>query len=155
MKEYELIYKGPMFEDQSIIPYKYCDAYFGLEIDAESDLFYENRFENHILPYRLYDSSEKELAEIKNFFTVNRNTFYFLFHERDSFIGSVLWLKNYIQSIIVIKEFQRKGYGEKLAKFAVNNILKNGFNEIRLNVLFGNENALKLYQKMGFWINEK
>jgi ribosomal protein S18 acetylase RimI-like enzyme len=152
MNEYEIIYKGTIFEDSNIKPYKYCDDYFDLEIREESNLFFENRLANNILPNRLNESSERELQEIKKFFNENRDTFYFLFDENDAFIGSVLWLKNYIQSLLVVRKYQRKGFGEKLTKFAINNIMQNGYDEIKLNVLLGNEPALMLYKKIGFEI---
>ncbi len=154
MNELKLVYKGPIYEDPEINPVKYCDDYFKMELDLESDLFYELRGKNNITPHRINESSESELSEIKSFFNKNKDTFYFLFDIGNYLIGSILFLNNYIQSLSIDRKFQRKGYGSKLTKYAVNEILSKGSMEVTLKILEGNEPAMKLYAKLGFNVVE-
>jgi len=152
MDEYNLAYRGHKFENLKLKPVAYSDEYFKFEIDMESDLFYELRRSNNIIPNRLCDSSKDELEEIKRFFNQVKDSFLFLFADDGSMIGSILFVRNYIQSLCVNKKHQRKGYGSSLVKIATNKILDNGFSEITLNVLKGNIEALELYNKLGFII---
>lgn len=151
MKEYNIVYRGPQFENIDINPVTYCDEYFQTELDLESDLFYELRKKNDIKPYRINESKPEELLEIKAFFNQNKDTFYFLFNKLE-LIGSILYLKNYIQSLAINRKFQNKGYGSILTKFVVNKILSSGYDSVTLKVMDGNLPALELYKKLGFEI---
>ena len=152
MDEYNLVYRGQKFDNPYLKPIAYCDEYFKIEIDMESDLFYELRKHNNIIPNRLCDSSKDELEEIKIFFNQVKDSFLFLFADDGSIIGSILFMRNYIQSLCISKNHQRKGYGSSLVKIATNKILESGYSEITLNVLKGNTEALELYRKLGFII---
>ena len=66
------------------------------------------------------------------------------------FIGSVLFLNNYIQALSIDRKYQRKDYGTKLSKYAINKILSKGYKEVTLKVLDGNIPAINLYKKLGF-----
>lgn len=151
MTDYNLIYRGEKFLNVEINPTKYCDDYFQAELDHESDLFYELRKKNGIKPYRINNSSGEELTRIKDFFNKNKNTFFFLFNEQE-LIGSILYLDNYIQSLIINREFKKMGYGSKLTKFAINKILTSGHSEVTLKVMEGNKPALKFFKKLKFEI---
>ncbi|MBN1686645.1 MAG: GNAT family N-acetyltransferase [Spirochaetales bacterium] len=120
-----------------------------MELDLESELLFELRKRNGIKPYRINESSEEELAQIRTFFYDNRHTFYFLF-DRRALIGSVLYLRNYVRSLVVSQAYQRKGYGTKLASFAVNRIFDSGYDCVELHTLAGNIAAEQLYKKLGF-----
>jgi len=147
--EKRFIYRGKKLPDPCINPVIYKPEFFQIELDLESELFYELRKGNGILPYKINESSDKELSEIYTFFDKNRNTFYFLF-DHDALIGSILFLRNYIQSLSIALSYQRKGYGTKLSVFAINKILDNGYDSVELNTLPGNIEAEQLYRKIGF-----
>ena len=66
-------------------------------------------------------------------------------------IGSVLIINNYIKEICIAKKYQKKGYGTKLTKFAVNKIYEKGYKTVELDVLPGNSIAEKLYKKLNFY----
>ena len=149
MNESKFVYKGPSFEDPGVNPVKYCDDYFQMELDLESDLFFELRRDNNIKPHRINESSEEELKEIKSFFNKNKETFFFLF-KNNNFIGCILFLNNYIQALSIDRKYQRKDYGTKLTKYAINKILLKGHKEVTLKVLGGNIPAMNLYKKLGF-----
>lgn len=149
MKEIRYIYDKAMFKDVSIKPAAYEESFFNLEIELESEVFYKMRKENEILPYALRDSSPSELEEIREFFSKNAKSFFFLF-EGNALIGSVLLLSNYIQCLAVSTEYQRKGYGAQLVKYAVNYALSNGAQTVELTLVEGNTRAQNLYRKIGF-----
>lgn len=150
MKDKRYIYKGSKFPNIDITPIKYKSDFFQLELDLESDVFYEIKKLNGINPIKISESSKKELNEIKKFFKKNKKTFYFLFHDNGELIGSILHLKNYIQSLSISKKYQKQGYGEKLSKYCINKILDKGYSCVELNVLNGNIKAENLYKKLGF-----
>jgi hypothetical protein len=110
MKENRCRYSGNAFSEVEIKPIIYCEKYFYQELEMESTLFFELRKANNINPYRIIDSTDKELREIKSFFTKNKDSF-FLLLKGNELIGSVLVLDNYIQSLCINKQYQRKGFG--------------------------------------------
>jgi ribosomal protein S18 acetylase RimI-like enzyme len=145
--------KNGLFNIQNINIETYKEEYFKLELDLESDIFYELRVSNGWLPYRINESSEKELKEIKDFFNQYKDSFYFLFEYND-LIGSTMHRKNYIQCLSIARKYQRKGYGTLLTKYAINKILGKGYNCVELNVFSDNIKAINLYKKLGFSIIE-
>ena len=147
--EKRFVYRGNKLPDPCINPVIYKPEFFQMELDLESELLYELRKKNGILPYKINESNDKALTEIRSFFYKNRNTFYFLF-DNNVHIGSILFLRNYIQSLIIASSYQRKGYGTKLTVFAINRILDSGYDFVELNTLPGNIGAERLYKKIGF-----
>ena len=143
------IYKGGKFPDPGINPEKYKPEFFQAAMDLESEVFYELRKQNNILPYRINESSETELANIKTFFNMNKDTFCFLF-DNDILIGNILYLNNYIQSLSIAVKRQKQGYGTRLSTFAINKILDSGYDSVVLNTMPGNIKAENLYRKIGF-----
>ena len=150
MAEKKLIFTGGRFPDPGIDPVCYNPDFFRLELELESDVLGALRKKNKIKPARISECSPKELADIRNFFQNNRETFYFLFHPRGDLIGSALHIRNYIQSLCISRKYQKAGYGEKLTKYCINKILDNGYSSVELHVLHGNSKAESLYRKLGF-----
>ena len=149
MSDTRYIYEGNTFHNINVTPINYVPEFFALEIDLESDVFYEMRKNNNITPHRLNQSSLKELNDIKEFFDKNKSTFFFLFNGNE-LIGSILILRNYIQALSIAKKYQQQSYGTKLTKYAINFILNRGYRCVELNVLDGNIPAHRLYVKLGF-----
>jgi hypothetical protein len=91
MDEKKMVYvsSNGMFSLPSLSVETYRNEYFQLELDLESDLFYDLRKENGWQPFRINESPEAELQEIQAFFSAHRETFYFLFNSAD-LIGSIL-----------------------------------------------------------------
>ena len=150
MTNKRFIYKGDKFPDKGINPVCYNSDFFQIELDLESDVFSEIRRENGIKPIKINQSSLKDLNEIKDFFITNKDSFYFLFHQNGELIGSILHVKNYIQSLSISRKYQRMGYGERLSKYCINRVLDKGYVCVELNVLQGNIKAESLYKKLGF-----
>jgi ribosomal protein S18 acetylase RimI-like enzyme len=149
--EFKMIYKGPKFDIPQINVKPYFDGFFQLELDLESDVFYEIRKTNNIVPFRINESSKSALKEIKAFFNKNKDTFYFYFIDKE-LVGSILNIGNFIQCLSVAEKYQHKGYGTLLTKYTINKILENGFKQVELKVLSNNQNATNMYAKLGFGI---
>lgn len=74
----------------------------------------------------------------------------FIYEENGILIGSVAVYGNEIDDLFVAKEFQKKGYGEELLRFALYKMQKAGVTPIVIHVADWNRGAVKLYQKNGF-----
>jgi len=56
----------------------------------------------------------------------------------------------YMDTIVVHKDFRRKGIGKELTKFVLDFLKKKGIKYVRANVYNKNETALKVWKKAGF-----
>lgn len=146
----KFIYTKGGFPDPDMDPVNYHRDFFQMELDLESDVFHEIRKMNGIEPTDINESSVDDLIEIMEFFEQNKDTFFFLFHKNNDLIGSILFLKNYIQSLSISEKYQHQGYGEKLLKYCINKILDEGYLYVELDVLQGNVKAENLFRKLGF-----
>lgn len=55
-----------------------------------------------------------------------------------------------INDLYVLPDFRGKGIGSKLLEECLRKAKAEGFKAVRLSVLRGDENAIKLYEKLGF-----
>ncbi|MCQ2770559.1 MAG: GNAT family N-acetyltransferase [Clostridia bacterium] len=55
-----------------------------------------------------------------------------------------------IHTLCVAQKLSRRGIGRKLVDYAIDYAKENGVKSIRLDVLYGNMPALKLYESVGF-----
>jgi ribosomal protein S18 acetylase RimI-like enzyme len=133
--------------EMSIVTYD--DRYFNLELSLESELFYTFRKKHNWKPYRLEDASEAELRNIKAYFNKNKDSFYFYFKD-GILVGSILFTNDFIQSLCVSGDYQRKGYGSLLTQYGINRALKKGYKIINLLVFDDNLPAINMYKKIGF-----
>ena len=74
----------------------------------------------------------------------------FLLIENNGIIGSVACYGNEIDDLIVNQRYQRKGYGKQLLLWGMNRIRLSNDKPITLHVAKWNENAVSLYEKVGF-----
>ncbi|WP_420541685.1 GNAT family N-acetyltransferase [Guptibacillus spartinae] len=51
---------------------------------------------------------------------------------------------------MVAPSYQGKGYGRKALQFGINKMLDDGYKDIRICFVEGNDNAEKLYTSLGF-----
>ena len=58
----------------------------------------------------------------------------------------------YLDYFAIFRKYQNKGYGKQLLLWGMHHIRKNNNDPIFLHVADWNQNALKLYQKVGFEI---
>ncbi|MDH5807157.1 MAG: ribosomal protein S18-alanine N-acetyltransferase [Candidatus Methanomethylicaceae archaeon] len=61
----------------------------------------------------------------------------------------------HIISIAIDKDYRGKGFGKKLLKETIDNLIKMGVKKIRIEVRESNEIAINLYKKFGFIEKEK
>jgi len=66
------------------------------------------------------------------------------FHKKRKFIV--------LDNIVIDENYRNNGYGEQLLAYIMVIAKKGNYNDILLNVYKFNENAIKLYEKMGFTI---
>ena len=150
MNDKRFIYEGQPFATEPLATVTWRPEFFQAELDLESDVFHDIRKANGIEPAAINRSSANDLAEIREFIENNGRSFHFLFADDGRLIGSILAVRNYIQCLSVAREFQRQGYGARLAMDCCNRILAKGYRAVELNVLPGNLPAEQLYRKLGF-----
>ncbi len=150
MPDSHFIYSGGPFPDPGIKPLPYQAEFFKAELALESALFEDLRRAKGIEPARLDQSSPEELEGIRAFFNEHAQSFFFLFDEDGRLIGSILYLGRYIQCLAVDRAYQGRGWGRKLAAYAVNRILAQGPGAIELDVMEGNDNALAFWRALSF-----
>ncbi|MBR5428077.1 MAG: GNAT family N-acetyltransferase [Clostridia bacterium] len=68
--------------------------------------------------------------------------------------GTVPGRRAYLSRMVTRKEYRRKGYGEKIARFILDLAKEKGYEEIALGVNCDNAPALRLYEKLGFSVYE-
>ena len=75
-------------------------------------------------------------------------------YEDDLFIGflvySIIYERAEIIDIIVAPTYRRKGYADKLLRYTIEEVKKNGCDNITLEVNENNLFAINLYKKYGF-----
>jgi len=143
---YEMEYKGgAVASTLPLVPFeeKYYEQYKKLM----DDCFYEMRKALDIRPYEKHSYSLDEPTELKE------NTFLLL--DDDEIICAVTCSETDIKNVAVSLKHQRKGYGRKLTEFAINYMQNRGDATIKLTVTKWNENAIALYESLGFVITKE
>ncbi len=101
----------------------------------------------------------KSFDALKNTLKLLKEENLFVAKDKGKAIGYISLKKNKnvgeISFFAVIKKFQNKGFGTKLAKFALNYALKIKCKKIVLSVKNTNLKAIALYNKWGFIIKRK
>lgn len=78
----------------------------------------------------------------------------FIFEVDGELVGSVAIYGHEIDDLIVAEKFQRKGYGQRLLRFAVARMQQDSVTPITLHVADWNQTAMRLYLKNGFSVIE-
>ena len=140
---YKMEYASHIIEGCNINCVKFEEKYFVEYMRIYNECFYDMRKALDRKPYNFL-SEYKQIAK-------HINDIYLLI-ENNQIIGSVACYGNEVDDLIVNKKYQNKGYGKKLLLWAMNLIRKSNNDPITLHVAKWNENALKLYQNVGFVI---
>lgn len=69
------------------------------------------------------------------------------------FLTSNIFPVGYIDALFVEEDYRRKGISKKLIAFFEKWAISKGAKELELNVLYNNLDALKVYEKLNFKIN--
>lgn len=110
-----------------------------------------------------YNELNKENGWIVNYYQDNSEQFHKKFEDKKSanelqlfwsqekLIGAFILSDNYINDLVVLPEYQNKGYGSYILKCCLN-LMKtdHNFSKARLRVATSNLKAYRLYQKIGF-----
>ena len=140
---YEMEYTDTIIEECKISCIKFEEKYFNDCMRIYNECFYDMRKALDRKPYNFLSDYKQIANHINNIY---------LLIENNQIIGSVACYGNEVDDLIVNKKYQNKGYGKKLLLWAMHVIRKNNNNPITLHVAKWNENALKLYQNVGFVI---
>ena len=140
---YKMEYASHIIAGCNINCVKFEEKYFVEYMRIYNECFYDMRKALDRKPYNFL-SEYKQIAN-------HINDIYLLI-ENNQIIGSVACYGNEVDDLIVNKKYQNKGYGKKLLLWAMNLIRKSNNDPITLHVAKWNENALKLYQNVGFVI---
>ena len=140
---YEMEYTDTIIEECNINCIKFEEKYFNDYMRIYNECFYNMRKALDRKPYNFLSDYKQIANHINNIY---------LLIENNQIIGSVACYGNEVDDLIVNKKYQNKGYGKKLLLWAMHVIRKNNYNPITLHVAKWNENALKLYQNVGFAI---
>lgn len=92
--------------------------------------------------------------------SLNHGAYFLVGLESEEVVGWVLidksidWFMGeeigWISDVYVKEAFRRKGYGKELIQHSFLHFKDLGYSDVRLNVFSFNENAIKLYEKLGF-----
>ena len=107
--------------------------------------FYEMRKSLDIEPYNFLSDYKQIGEKCKDIF---------LLVNGKEIIGSVACYGSEIDDLIVNRKFQHKGYGKQLLLWGMNYIRQSSNEPISLHVAKWNENAVMLYEKVGFVITD-
>ncbi len=121
----ELYYNGTSFPEVELEFSKYEDRYFNQYVKMVQECFYEVHKENDIKPYL---ASEEIVRKYK----LNNKDKVYLVLEEEKIMVSVTIGEGTIDNLMVSKAAQGKGYGKKALQFAMNKLLSQGYDEIRI-----------------------
>ncbi len=111
-------------------------------------------------PVTGFSPLDVEQTKTRLFLTSKRTLDFFLAYIRKKLIGVCLIKPSTnkemctLQTLAVHPEYQHNGIGQWLAETGIRHCKKQNFKEISLVVVFDNEKALKLYQKLGFRVDD-
>lgn len=138
---YEMEYANINLLESSIECIPFNEVYFQEYMQIYNDCFYEMRKSLDIKPYNFLS----EFGQIEN-----KIDDIFLLMEHGEIVGSIACYDNEIDDLIVNPKYQHRGYGKQLLLWGMNKIRKNNNKPITLHVAQWNENAVTLYEKVGF-----
>lgn len=142
---HDMHYHGGRQPDSKLDAIPYDDQYFLQYAKGVDDCFAPMREANDIRPYHCFEPSEGNRED-----TLKRKDNIYLFLDNDKMIASVIVENGFLDDIFVIPEYQGRGYGKEITKFAINKALDNGADLIHLGVVEWNTKACNIYESLGF-----
>ncbi|WP_410984690.1 GNAT family N-acetyltransferase [Bacillus cereus] len=139
----ELVYKGGAFPKSDIEFIKYEDRFFDQFVKMIQECYYELHEKNDIKPYLAPEDGVKT-------YKLNNEHNVYLMLEDEQIVASVTTGEGILDNLMVAPSHQGKGYGRKALQFGMNEMLEEGYEEIRICFLEGNESAERLYTSSGF-----
>ena len=139
----ESVYKGGTFPKADIELIKYEDRFFDQFVKMVQECYYELHEKNDIKPYLAPEDG------VKKYKLNNKNNVYLVL-ENEQIVASVTTGEGILDNLMVVPSYQGNGYGRKALQFGMNEMLEEGYEEIRICFLEGNESAERLYTSLGF-----
>ena len=140
---YEMQYVNDSVEESDIVCIPLEMEFFEDYMRIYNECFYEMRKSLDIQPYNFLNDYKQIVDKFKDIY---------LLINQGEIIGSIACYGNEIDDLIVNKKFQHKGYGKQLLLWGIQHIREKSNEPITLHVAEWNNNALMLYQKVGFEI---
>ena len=138
---YEMKYVNNSVQKSDIACVPFEEEFFQEYMRIYNECFYEMRKALDIQPYNFLNEYNQILEKVKDIY---------LLINQEEIIGSVACYGNEIDDLIVNKKFQHKGYGKQLLLWGMQHIREKSNEPITLHVAEWNNEALKLYKKVGF-----
>lgn len=139
----ELLYKGNNFPDVDLEFVRYEDKYFEQYVKVVQESYYDLHKTNDLKPYTV------SVETVSKYKLSNKQNVY-LALENDQIMASVTIGDGTIDNLMVSPNYQGKGYGKKALQFGMNEMISQGYDEIRICYMEGNTYAEKLYYSLGF-----
>ncbi|MBR3900411.1 MAG: GNAT family N-acetyltransferase [Ruminococcus sp.] len=140
---YKMQYVNDSVEKSDIVCIPFEREFFEDYMGIYNECFYEMRKSLDIQPYNFLNDYKQIVDKFKDIY---------LLINQGEIIGSIACYGNEIDDLIVNKKFQHKGYGRLLLLWGMQHIREKSNEPITLHVAEWNNNALMLYQKVGFEI---
>ena len=138
---YEMKYVNDSVEKSGIICIPFREEFFQEYMRIYNECFYEMRKALDIQPYNFLNEYNQIVEKVKDIY---------LLINQGEIIGSIACYGNEIDDLVVNKKFQHKGYGKQLLLWGMQHIREKSNEPITLHVAEWNNEALKLYKKVGF-----
>ncbi len=148
MKEiiaYEMQYSGDDVISTDIVLISFQEKYYSEYERIYNECFYEMRKALDVQPYNFYSDFGQLKDKMKDIF---------LFIKDEIIVGSVACYGNEINDLVVNREYQNQGIGQKLLLWAINHIRTYSNSPIVIHVAKWNEIALYIYERNGFVITK-
>ncbi|MCA0972124.1 GNAT family N-acetyltransferase [Halobacillus litoralis] len=139
----ELIYRGKPFSKTNGEFVKYDNVLYESFRKVVQDAYYDLHEKVDIKPYTASDDI------VKQYQLKNKDRVYVVV-QGEEVVASVTVGDGEIENLMVAPDHQGKGYGREALKFGVNTLLSEGYPEVRLCYVTGNEAAENLYSSIGF-----
>ena len=123
----------------SCIPFE--ERYFEQYKRIYNECFYDMRKALEIEPYNYLKGYEQIKEKVNNIY---------LLVKEEEIIGSVACYGNEIDDLFVNRKYQKKGFGKQLLLWGMQHIRRLNEKPITLHVAEWNQDALRLYKKVGF-----
>ncbi|EJQ41872.1 hypothetical protein IEE_04362 [Bacillus cereus BAG5X1-1] len=139
----ELIYKGGSFPKTDMTFIKYEDRFFNQFVKMVQECYYELHEMNDMKPYLASEDSIKK-------YKLNNESNVYVTLENEQLVAAITLGEGTIENLMVARSHQGNGYGRKALQFGMNKLLEDGYEDIRICYIEGNESAERLYNSVGF-----
>ncbi|MGD7048999.1 GNAT family N-acetyltransferase [Rossellomorea marisflavi] len=139
----ELVYKGGQLPERGLTFVPYNESYFDRYVELVQKAYIGLHKKNDIKPYLATE-------DIVRSYKLNRADRVYLVLDGEEMVASVTVGDGEVDNVMVEPGHQSKGLGRASLHFAINRMLDEGWSEIRICYVEGNEHAESLYRSVGF-----